>query len=93
MRVGPAPEVCPICGSMLRSIITGGVGTIFKGSGWTEKFGKAPTPPYDPEKDMESVDRQRSDAGMEPSDWKPKKAVHPIRSTGVDMRSTKKGSA
>jgi len=83
---------CEECGSRMEQIITGGAGLIFRGSGWTPKFGPARLSPYDPEKDMESVDRQRKDAGMEPSEWKPKKAVHPIRSQGITI-SAKRESA
>lgn len=31
---------CPECGKKVQRIITGGVGTIFLGTGWTPKHGK-----------------------------------------------------
>lgn len=82
---------CPVCSRPMRLLITGGTGVIFKGGGWTPKFERLTTPPYDPEKDMESIERQRKDAGLpeEKKPWRPKKAVHPIRTHGIDM---KKGS-
>lgn len=87
--------ICPTCAAPLRKLISGGTGVIFKGEGWTPKFSKGSPPPYDPEKDMESVDRQRKETGMEESDWRPKKAVHPVRSAGLDIPapSPKKASA
>jgi len=75
--------ICPTCAGPLRKLITGGTATIFKGSGWTPHFSKNAPSPYDPEKDMESVDRQRKEVGMEENDWKPKKAVHPNRRQGI----------
>lgn len=81
---------CGLCGKPMRKLITGGTGTIFKGSGWTPTFHKSTAPPYDPEKDMESVTRQRSETGMEESEWKPKKAVYTgTRTTGIDMSKKK----
>lgn len=81
--------VCKACQTPMRQLITGGQRTIFKGDGWTPKFTKYSPPPYDPEKDCESVDRQRAEAGLEPNPWKPTKAVHPIRSSGIDIKSKK----
>jgi predicted nucleic acid-binding Zn ribbon protein len=82
---------CGRCGILMRKLISGGTATFFKGSGWTPKFSKYTAPPYDPEKDMESVTRQRSDTGMEESEWKPKKAVHgDKRVQGIDVPTKKK---
>jgi len=77
---------CPVCSQSMRLLITGGTGVIFKGSGWTPKFERMTAPPYDPEKDMESVARQQKESGMEDKEpWKPTKAVHPIRSRGITI--------
>jgi hypothetical protein len=70
----------------MKKLITGGTGTLFLGPGWTPKFSKYTASPYDPEQDMENVDRQRAETGMEESDWKPKKAVHgSLRAQGIEM--------
>ena len=87
---------CPTCAAPMRKLVTGGTGVIFKGAGWTPKFSKGSAPPYDPEADMENVDRQRQETGMEPSDWKPKKAVHGSRRSqgiGPGVKSSQKESA
>lgn len=69
------PSYACFCGGMLQRQI-GVPAILFKGPGWTPTFHRPEPPPYDPEKDMQSVDAQRKDAGMEPSDWKPKHSVH-----------------